>query len=711
MIYRRLTTETQRHRVGTEKYPWFKSFLCVPSVSLCLFGYHLFPDDVWFHSARKSLLYLRLQGRRFTAGAIAAIFVCACAPGAVATVAAASLARVVQAQKPTAPVDCRVRTERDSTKLAERRQEALALLNEVAGAARLVDDLFYRARLQALAADAMWELDASHARSLFRRAWEAAIASDESEAEADGASGAGGAGAAVVMTEARDDVLKLAAVRDPHLADTFMREMKSAAENDSSAQGKRSGSARPPWGTLSAIGARRLALATELLNDGEPARAADVAAPVIDEGASAALVTFLVRLNADAAPLADSLYLRLAQRTATDAAAGANDVLLLSAYLVSPSLLVVVDERGSIEYSVVPSAGRAPVRSAGASPSGIEARRTFAVVAADILSRPPTAAPDQGSAAANAAYFFACDHLLPFFESEASRLAPALRARRDALAALVSSGARDSLGSQAEIRTLAPAGPTDPLQPALERLSHAADQGQRDSMALDAVKVAAKERIWDRARRIAGDIQDENLRREALSFVAVSQVADLERTYRDDKDNDYEPIVQFINSADLPPMARAWALAQAAEIAARKRDRARSLQLLGDASRAAAQIEIGSATRVAAYAALTSAAAIFDIARAWEFLTEFVHSANAIEDYTGEESTLDTGLRPAAAPKDDTPSGLEVSAPAFRLDSIFAKMARLDYARATAIARTFQGDVPRALALIAVARASLQPSR
>src|SRR4051812_44143179 len=113
------------------------------------------------------------------------------------------------------------RTSPAPNKNAERAKltQALTLLIETADKARLFDDLFYRARVQALAADALWPHDERQARTIFRRAWEAATASDKAE-QGEAASGTGLLPASHEnVTDARDEVLRKAAARDARLAD------------------------------------------------------------------------------------------------------------------------------------------------------------------------------------------------------------------------------------------------------------------------------------------------------------------------------------------------------------------------------------------------------------------------------------------------------------------------------------------------------------
>ena len=61
---------------------------------------------------------------------------------------------------------------------AQRRAMAVSLLTSLADKARTFRDIPVRARAQARAADALWELDAELARTLFRRSWADADAAD-----------------------------------------------------------------------------------------------------------------------------------------------------------------------------------------------------------------------------------------------------------------------------------------------------------------------------------------------------------------------------------------------------------------------------------------------------------------------------------------------------------------------------------------------------
>ncbi|HEX8424318.1 MAG TPA: hypothetical protein VF634_12950, partial [Pyrinomonadaceae bacterium] len=180
-----------------------------------------------------------------------------------------------------------------------RRAQAIDLLNETAQQARLLDDLFYRARVQMLAADALWQFDEQRARAIFRRAWDAATAADKAEREADEAEfGLSSNPSDAFTSDARDEVLIKVAARDPQLANLFLREYLRDRDGDDAADEARNRpKRRTPWRELSASGARRLALAFDLLSRNEPERAAQVAAPLVAEGVSGDLMAFLLHLR------------------------------------------------------------------------------------------------------------------------------------------------------------------------------------------------------------------------------------------------------------------------------------------------------------------------------------------------------------------------------------------------------------------------------
>jgi hypothetical protein len=587
-----------------------------------------------------------------------------------------------------------------------RRAQAVDLLNETAYAVRSLDDLFYRARIQMLAADALWPYDEQHARAIFRRAWEAATAADKAEEEAEmSESGLPSGTPETFVSDARDEILLKVAARDPQLAGLFLREYLRDRDGEASEARNRS-RRRTPWRELSATSARRLALAFDLLNGNEPERAAQIAAPVINEGVSGDLMAFILHLRAQSASQADALYVNLLKRTRADAEADANSVLLLSSPIVSPQLLVVVDDGGSLQFRPI---ARATTTPKVMPPVGDATRSLFYNVAATVLARPVVPRPDVNPVREAVALYFTIGRLLAHFEREAPQYAPEMQARQGALLNEMEASRRDQLSTQFELSSLTPERAGDPLKPQSEQLARARDEAERDRISAAIVKTAAQHRLWDRARRAAAEIKDTGAQRAAISFIAVSQIADIWHTYSNEKKNeeeDVERLAMFVKSADVPPFAAAWGLAQTALIAERAGKPQMTSGLLDEAEAQAARIGTGTHERVAAYALIATYAARLDKMRAWRLLSEVVKAANAVEDYAGDEATLDLGADETSA--EDAESPFLIGAEEFRLDRIFATMARLDFEKAVTEARGLRGKVPQALAHIAAARARLE---
>lgn len=588
-----------------------------------------------------------------------------------------------------------------------RRAEAAALLVETADKARAFDDLFYRARVQALAADALWPLDERQARAIFRRAWEAAEASDKAERE-EAASEAGALpGQTPKVTDARDEVLRKAAARDSRLAEAFLRAL--ASEKDESAAPETERPPRTAWGELSPSGARRLALAYEMLEAGEVRRAAEVAAPLVGEGVNANLIAFILRLRNRSITEADTLYLNLLERAVASSQTDFNDVLLLSSPVISPELMVVVDNFGSLQFRALPPA---TANAATMQTVTHKAWTAFYNLAARVLSRPLVSEDGMYIVPELVGRFYATGRLLPYFENTSAAYgayAPTLRLCHSELFNLLEGGRREQLSSQFELMKMAATGNVDPLRSQTDELAHSTDPQERAGIALGMARAAVRHRLWDRARRAAAAIEDESVRARVLSFIQIHQIKDLTRAYEEDKEDDFEGVARFARGADVPPFARAWGLAQAAAVAARKKGmdaqarRAAVAELINEAEGFASRVAQGSRERVAAYGVVTMAAASAQPERAWGLLRETVKAANSVEDFAGDESSFDVGEGAGA-------EEFSVEAEVFRLDQIFATMAHLDFDKALAEARALEGGEPEAFATIALARSRMQES-
>ena len=560
-----------------------------------------------------------------------------------------------------------------------------------------------------LAADALWPYDARQARTIFRRAWEAAAASDKAEQEETARETGALPGAVPKVTDARDEVLAKVGMRDARLAEVFLRDL--ASEKDEGNAARNEPPRRTAWHELSENGSQRLALASRLLGFHEPRRAAEVAAPLVSEGVSVDLIDFIRRLRDQSLGDADALYLRLLGYAAANPLTDSNDLLLLSSPFVSPSLLVVVDEFGALQFRVLPPAKISAAQLSQLTPKTWAA---FYNLAASVLSRPLRPRGDGVTMQELVARFYATGRLLPFFENSSaphSVYAPTLRARQSELFNELEASRREQLTSQLGINSMTRAGYVDPLRTQTDELAQTTDPTERTSLALSIISTAVRNKFWDRARRAAAEIEDAGRRQTALTYIQVHQIKDILHAYEDPKEDDFESVAKFVRGADVPPLARAWGLAQTATIAARKRDARTSqniAELIDEAESYAARVDRGTPERVAAYAVVTTAAAPLDAPRAWELLQKTVEAANEAQDFTGDDVSLSFWAGADAA--NGTVEEFEIEAEVFRLDGIFATMAHLDFDKALAEARSLDGDVPQAFAMIAVAKSRIQGS-
>jgi hypothetical protein len=578
---------------------------------------------------------------------------------------------------------------------SNRRATAIELITTTAENARAFKDQFYRARVQALAADALWPHDETRARSIFRRAWDAATAFDKSEQEAEEKET--GVASMLLITESRDEVLRITAGRDPELAQTFLNELLTAKKDNESSEepAQQSKTARTPWRELSPGGQRRLALAYEMLKQNDSRAAAAIARPPIMEGASGDAVTFILRLREQNAEAGDELY-RLLFLTVTRnlSLVDANDVLLLSSPIVSPNLLVVVDNQGALQFR--PLQLRAPAISQKTD------RNMFFGFAGLVLTQASEPSSSAGNLQEAVGRFFAIGRLLPLFEREWPDSVANLRLRSASLANQIGAARAEALNGQLSLTRLTSDQTGDPLRAQLNQLGRARDAVERDRISLEVVRKASALRFWDRARRASAEIENVELRRRALSFIAMNQIADLLRAYADDKETNFDNLAKFVRSADAPAAAIAWGLAQTAVIAARQGDSKRATALLDEAEAFAGRTPAGTRERVAAYSAVTQMAIGIDVKRAWQLLSEIVRAVNAVEDYAGDENSIELPTNDNVDSESSDP--LSISSDVFRLSLVFAAMAALDSDKALMTARSLGNELPQAFVTLAIAR-------
>lgn len=621
-------------------------------------------------------------------------------------VACAPCAPVTHAQKRAAAAPSP--QAKAATRAAERsRRKAVAVILEVAADAKAFDDPFQRANVLTLTASALWGADERAARATFARAWEAAVESDEAEFKKEQEQGRYG-DLPERFTGLREEVLAAASQYDPRMADAWLAALtdwlsrkRTDAGEEATAEGAAAGADIGPLNEFTRDG-QRLALASTLVEDGAYREAARVAVPALQGSVSGALVEFLLRLRASAPEEADHLYLQVLASARARRDATANEVLILSSYVLTPRLLAAVNADGSVNFRPI---GGPPDPSTGMLPATMNSSRTreaFFDSAAAILLR--ASLDSQTTGDGRSALYFAIGRLLPFFAQESPRHLGALQAKLMSLASQLGLERRGALDSQMRTSSLSPSNPTDPLRQMLDTANAVGDPKLRDSALLKAVATASKSTLWERAHRTAEEIKAPETRRAALSLIDAFKVATARRAFVGDED-DFERMTVLARGADVTPALRAYGFVLAADLAARRGLREHTAALLEEALAQAAQTEGGTFARDAAVLLTASAAARLDSPRAWDVLAGAVAALNEDEKFTGDPIQFKLETRTDFGP--GVAEALDYALQQCDLEELFDAAAQKNFDRAVAEARNLKSPTARARALIAAARAEL----
>ncbi|HYX28103.1 MAG TPA: hypothetical protein VE863_06015 [Pyrinomonadaceae bacterium] len=574
--------------------------------------------------------------------------------------------------------------------LKERRANAQSLLINLATDARNFNDATARARTQARIADALWNADQDRSRAIFRSAWDAAeIADAESQARVQEdirqQQARTGSKGYVIATppDLRREVLELAAKRERKLGEEFLAKYNQTANDDTNRR------SRP--GDADEATARRLSLAAELLANGDVAKALEFADPALGS-VSVLSIDFLSQLREKDAAAADRRYAALVQSAALNPQADANTVSLLASYIFTPRLYIMFRGNGASSGQMGNSIAQANVAP--------ELRAAFFRAASAILLHPAA----EQSAAGTDGLYLVIKRLIPLFEQFApAEITAGLKAQLDSLAAAASDSARsrdDELmhrGIDSDKQTSGN-GQSNREQSLLERADRAKTSAERDQIFLElAMLTIGKDD--GRARDYVDKIDDTNLRNGARAYVDASRAQYLLRK------KDIERSLELARNGELTHLQRSWLLSQTADLIGAK-DRDKAASILGDAVAEARRIEISDPDRPRAFLAIANVALRNDRSNLWSIMDDAIRAANSAEKFTGEDGELTFRLMSSGSR-----AVSQYPFADFNVAGIFGKLADEDYDKAVELARGFQGEAPRASAVIAIARSVLEEKK
>jgi hypothetical protein len=609
-------------------------------------------------------------------------------------IAANAFAQSNEAKKTVSVADIKTKSEKDPEAeriLRERRENAQSLLISLAADAGNYNDQKLRARTLARVADALWDVDPDRARSMFRKAWDAAeVIDDENrrqlQEEIKQQQAKRGSAAVAGRPNIRNEVLRLAARRDRKLGEELLAkltvEKKEEAEN---LAGKLRGSLDAP----EAI-SQRLNLARQLLEfDVERAlQFADPALISINRDA----VDFLSFLREKDAAAADQRYAALLARATSDLQSDANTVSLLTSYLFTPHAFVNFDAQGG----TTSQSSRNSTPLADVSP---DLRAAFFRTASEILLR-PLAQPGQDTTSAGVmGKYLMIKRLMPLFEQYAPKeTAEAVRAQMDAMANAVSEEARQRDDDSIREGIRPPVKDEDREKGLLDRIERAKTAEERDRLYLQLARLYGE--VGDlRSRDVLEKISDSELRKSARAYIDVTMIM----RAIDKKNSDLT--LELVRTGELTHLQKAWALIQVAKLVS-KTDSEKALSLLDQADAEARRIEPSDGDRPRALMGIAAAYLSIDRRKAWDAASDATKAANSAESFSGEDGVLRISLLTKGMSSIRSTSARE-----FDVAPLFSDLAGEDYNRTVELARLFEREAPRASATIAIARAMLEEKK
>ena len=568
----------------------------------------------------------------------------------------------------------------------ERQARLESLLISLATDAGTFKDQRLRARTQSRIADALWKNDSDRARSLFRKAWEAAEIADaeaqqqmEKEIREQQAKSGKGGYSISPPPELRPEVLRLAVKNDAALGEEFLAKLKDQAVQEASSKNNRAGAQQRDYAST-----QRLDIASQMVATGDKERALQFAEPVMGT-VSMQTIDFLSSLREKSPADADNRYAAMLSFAAASPQSDHNTASLLSSYIFTPRMYVTFIGLGGASMSY---------RTANSAPAEVAPalRAAFFRAASEILMRPtPAPAPNQPGSVINK--YYVIKRLLPLYERFAPAEATAgMRAQLEALSSMVTENQRQRQEEPVRqgIRPQEPKPATAPGQDLLDKIDQAKTSAERDSLYVQLANTRAEAADLT-ARTYVDKIEEMELRRSARAFV------DPLLSYTSIGKRDPEQALEIARTGELTHLQRVWTMARAANLLMGK-DRARALQILDEATIEARRIGASDPDSPRALLVIANNLFRIDRARGWDLMSDAVKAANSAPDFTGEGSKLTFQINAGAARWSRSHASGE-----FDLAEIFQTLAGEDYERALGLAQVLEREGPRANAVMAIA--------
>ena len=163
--------------------------------------------------------------------------------------------------------------------------------------------------------------------------------------------------------------------------------------------------------------------------------------------------------------------------------------------------------------------------------------------------------------------------------------------------------------------------------------------------------------------------------------------------------------LEMASKGELTHLQRAWVLTQCSKLLV-KTDKEKALELIETASTEARRIDVSDPLLPRALLGVANAVLLVNPSQVWDATFDAVKAANSVEGFTGEDGEIVLRFETKGH---RSISSTDVAD--FDVQGIFEQLATQDYDRSVELARGFQGEGPRAVATIAIARAVLEKKK
>jgi hypothetical protein len=373
----------------------------------------------------------------------------------------------------------------------------------------------------------------------------------------------------------------------------------------------------------------------------------------------------------------------------TDLQSDANTISLLSSYLFAPHFFIIIGPGGDQQMSQMNARTPAPEVTP-------ELRNAFFRTAAQVLLRPSPVREQDRSTSGLQGKYVVIKRLMPLFEQYAAKeTVDQLRGEMAVLGqAADQRDMRDEDDNDLTQRGLVPDREPEEIEKALDRIDRAKTSAERDAIYLQlAIKTAGKGDM--RARDFTEKIEESELRKQARPYV------DMTLAMRAVEKKETEKALTIAGKGELTHLQRVWLLTQTAK-ALPPADRDKALEIIAEAVAEARRLDVSDPDRPRALVAVANAFLATDRGRAWETMLEVAKASNSAEGFNGEDGRLELRLQ-----SKNMTSLRTSTVDDFNLPGVFRSLSQENATQAIEIARSFEGEAPRATALIAIARTLL----